>query len=890
MGDLASTCKDKLAYFRIKELKDVLIHLSLPKHGKKQELVDRILALLSDDQAQWHLGRGRKNAPSKEAVVKIVDDIYRKMQVHGPPDLVVSQSQLPVTTDFNRIIKAKKEQLGPDSGCLCGQSFVLGNVVKCDDCQVQQHMDCVLIPEKPAVGVRPEAPEHYYCQLCRLIRADPYWITIGNPLLPVRLITNDGMNVPQSVDRTFLLTRAERETVQRVEYDIQVWCMLLNDKVQFRMHWPQNADLQVNGIQVRVVPRPSTQLLGINGRDDGPVITTFCREGQNKIVLTSDDARPFCFGIRIAKRRTVDQVLNLVPKEVDGESFEDSLARVCRCLRGGNTADDADSDSDLEVVADFFPVSLRCPNSGSRIRTAGRFKPCAHMGSFDLQTFVELNQRSRKWQCPTCLKNYSVESLIIDRYFNRIASLVRNCSEDVTEIDVKPDGSWRVKGDVADIKLSLWHLPDGSLCELKQDTKPVAGDVKSETSKIGSRGNVGLNGLWEASKAVDINPSKPMSSSHTGIYRDGDYQSVSECSTQIGEMYRVDDRPQQQLEDADVIVLSDSDDDNVVTVSPPAAYSDVGGLGFAPISAPGVAESYQEGGVVGGLGLDLFNDNSDIFDITSWSAQPQPEQGFNFFGTDVLLGSHNSSDAAPSAYTLGCHAGSSDTSMVRDPSTCHEERNGHDNMSNGVQHVDDDEDEDWISLTLAAGGGNNEQSEAADTVSAQAQTAVEERRMEPADTLNPQAQMTVEERRMEPADVLNPQAQIAVEETRIEPADALNPQAQIAVEERTEPGDTLSPQEQVTVEERRTEPADIVNPQAQTAVEERRMEPADTVNRQAQIALEERRMEPSSDAEGSPPSLNDERRNKGNSKTRAEKIFSPPRQPRSVRPRLTTQQ
>jgi hypothetical protein len=28
--------QDKLAYFRIKELKDVLIHLALPKHGKKQ--------------------------------------------------------------------------------------------------------------------------------------------------------------------------------------------------------------------------------------------------------------------------------------------------------------------------------------------------------------------------------------------------------------------------------------------------------------------------------------------------------------------------------------------------------------------------------------------------------------------------------------------------------------------------------------------------------------------------------------------------------------------------------------------------------------------------------------------------------------------------------------
>lgn len=28
----------------------------------------------------------------------------------------------------------------------------------------------------------------------------------------------------------------------------QAWCMLLNDKVSFRMQWPQYADLQVNGV------------------------------------------------------------------------------------------------------------------------------------------------------------------------------------------------------------------------------------------------------------------------------------------------------------------------------------------------------------------------------------------------------------------------------------------------------------------------------------------------------------------------------------------------------------------------------------------------------------------------------------------------------------------
>ncbi|KAI3883318.1 hypothetical protein MKX03_000334 [Papaver bracteatum] len=184
--------------------------------------------------------------------------------------------------------------------------------------------------------------------------------------------------------------------VQKPEYDVQAWCMLLNDKFIFRMHWPQFSDLQVNGVPVRSINRPGSQLLGANGRDDGPAITTCTREGMNKISLTGCDARIFCLGVRIAKRRTVQQVLNLIPKELDGERFEDAHARVCRCIGGGNDAENADSDSDLEVVADSVTVNLRCPMSGSRIKIAGRFKPCIHMGCFDLETFVELNQRSRK--------------------------------------------------------------------------------------------------------------------------------------------------------------------------------------------------------------------------------------------------------------------------------------------------------------------------------------------------------------------------------------------------------------------------------------------------------------------------------------------------------------
>lgn len=82
-------------------------------------------------------------------------------------------------------------------------------------------------------------------------------------------------NPVQSIEKTFQITRADRDLLAKQEYDLQVvgslsdgfrlkkvllyslcfvlqtcqaWCMLLNDKVQFRMQWPQYADLQVNGM------------------------------------------------------------------------------------------------------------------------------------------------------------------------------------------------------------------------------------------------------------------------------------------------------------------------------------------------------------------------------------------------------------------------------------------------------------------------------------------------------------------------------------------------------------------------------------------------------------------------------------------------------------------
>lgn len=685
--DLVSSCRDKLAHFRIKELKDVLTQLGLAKQGKKQDLVDRILNLLSDENATH--GWGRK-VVSKETVAKVVDDTYRKMQNPGATDLASRSHSNP---DYNNNIINAREQRDDYSQkdnkvrCCCGSTLKNDSMIMCEEpkCRVWQHINCVIVPEKPLEGVQPELPQQFYCELCRINKADPFWVTLSHPLLPVKLMPSttapDGTIIIQNTDRTFQLARADRELLQRPDYDLQVWCLLLNDKVSFRMQWPQHADLQVNGVPVRTTNRPGSQLLGINGRDDGPVITTCSREGMNKISLTRTDARVFCFGIRIAKRRTVPQVLSLIPRESDGEVYEDALARVRRCIGGTAPTDNADSDSDLEVVAESVTVNLRCPMSGCRMKIAGRFKPCIHMGCFDLETFVELNQRSRKWQCPVCLKNYSLEHIIIDPYFNRITSLLRSCGEDVDEIDVKPDGSWRAKNE-RDTDLGRWHLPDGSLVSLPKSEVKSEPDLLKEIRQDGmSDGRPSLklgikknrNGFWEVSKPEDgrqpspINhvPDKfethvpnviPMSSSVSECYRNGEDPSVNQDGGGHFDLsvtnQEIDSVPWNTggattaLGDTDVIVLSDSEDDNgtMLPVYNNEPNNNTGNV-FSS-THHGIPQSFAEDtGLGNGLGF-FENGEGDDFATNLW-----PQTGLQLFSTDPV---------APDAFvdvpqnSLGC--------------------------------------------------------------------------------------------------------------------------------------------------------------------------------------------------------------------------------------------
>ncbi|KAJ6317521.1 hypothetical protein OIU76_013126 [Salix suchowensis] len=643
--DSMACCKGKLAYFRIKELKDILSLLGLPKQGKKQDLLDRVTGLLSDDEICSARGLARKKKIGKEAVVKIIDDAYRKMQITDSSDLA---AKAPNGFDIMSVKEEVEYFTSPGKmiRCPCGSSLPTEFMIQCIDskCQVQQHISCVIFTENPMdselVTIKKEHTLSWF------------WVTVAHLLFPVKLpssnISMDGNNTLQNVEATFQLTRSDQHRLQNCEYDVQAWCMLLNDKVLFRMQWPQHADLHVNGMPVRTLNRPGSQSLGASGRDDGALIKLCIEEGINRVSLSRRDSRVFCFGIRLVKRQTVEQVLNLIPK--DGEPFEDALARVCRCIGGGMGTTNEDSDSDLEVIAEAITVNLRCPISGSRMKIAGRFKPCVHMGCFDLETFVTVNQRSRKWQCPVCLKNYSLEDIVMDPYFNRITTMMSHCEDDITEIEVKPDGSWTAKTKVEIGDLGKWHFPDGSLCAF-MDEVTSCHEISRQIEKGDGSPEIGtksyLGGMMQGRKhQLAFCSSKNQSEGN--FVNHGQRTKTSRNTTRSGR-YEEDPSINQdysgQVEifprNADIIDLSDSDEENTNLVPPEIVCNTCPVDGsFSSLAAnPGIEGSYLED-----LALDAGADSCfDLFDrgvndveMSSWSYSSSTQAGahFQLFNTD----------------------------------------------------------------------------------------------------------------------------------------------------------------------------------------------------------------------------------------------------------------
>ena len=88
-------------------------------------------------------------------------------------------------------------------------------------------------------------------------------------------------------------------------------------------------------------------------------------------------------------------------------------------LQAGSLKGDP-NDSDDDMVLGSIEFTLRCPLTGSRIKTPARFAGVPGLTAFDLDAFVGMVKRSKKWQCPHSMRNLPVQDLMCDGYLSRI--------------------------------------------------------------------------------------------------------------------------------------------------------------------------------------------------------------------------------------------------------------------------------------------------------------------------------------------------------------------------------------------------------------------------------------------------------------------------------------
>lgn len=272
---------------------------------------------------------------------------------------------------------------------------------------------------------------------------------------------------------------------------------------------------------------------------------------------------------------------------------------------------------------------------------------------------------------------------------------MRTCGEDVTEIEVKPDGSWRVKpvkerrclGD-----LTHWHSPDGSLC-MQTDKEAISKSevIKQVKPECTLEGHTGLklgikknrNGIWEVSKPEDSSVNRRqdniennghiiMSSSITGSGRDGEDPSVNQegginfdFSTNNGiELdsvpLNIDQIQSAPVGDADVIILSDSEEEIEPIISSGPIYKSNGSnAGFTyEVPAQGIPDSYLGNsglGPDGGSCLEYFNNDDDDFGGPLPSDHGGPS--FKLFGSEADISDVN-------YYSLNADTASGSTSML----------------------------------------------------------------------------------------------------------------------------------------------------------------------------------------------------------------------------------
>lgn len=380
--------------FRVSELQVLLGYAGRNKTGRKTELLNRALQLVS---------RGA----SVPIQIKIRELYKRKAPVPGKgPD--------------GDTVGLKSEPSGYRGPLDFGASILSHE---------SSHSSASSIPHHPDV----------------IFKVLPFYDLITELMKPTSLAPR-GTSKFQETHFNFHLTPQQAQDIAmsrdfrpgaKFEYttQIQLRFCLLETSCEQDDHFPPSICVRVNG-KMAPLPNPiPTTKPGVEPKRPGrPVdITPLCRlsptmPNQVEISWASDFGRGYCVAINLVKKLSSDVLLQRL-KQFGSRHADHTRALIKEKLK---------HDPDSEIATTSLRVSLTCPLGKTRMTIPVRASTCTHLQCFDALTFLMMNEKKPTWVCPVCDKQCLYHKLFIDGLFTEIFRLT-----DSNEIQFSEDGNWK---------------------------------------------------------------------------------------------------------------------------------------------------------------------------------------------------------------------------------------------------------------------------------------------------------------------------------------------------------------------------------------------------------------------------------------------------------------
>ncbi|KAF9457450.1 PINIT domain-containing protein [Collybia nuda] len=538
----------------VDKLKQILTGLNeecgmhFPKSGKKQEIIDRIVATLDT----WRTTNLEDNWVKARAVVYQV----RNTGIYTPTRLPVNPAVLPTTSHAHNSYHLSGISKPPLFPGIAGTSTL-------------NRYDPYAPPRK-ATGSSTSIPPTSTGPKSSGIRFKE------SPFYQVDQAVSAVTECPESTgatDRrqqvvTFSLTNDQLAKLKLPgsQYQLRLFCtssIFYSPPNSFRtstipcpIEFPPTCEVRVNNVQL------TANLKGLKkkpGTAPPPDLGKYARltNVQNRVEMVYVNSqqpiqsKKYYLVVMLVEITTVDRLVS---------TLKSGSYRNCQDIRQKSYNL---SFHDDDIIAGPQKMSLKCPLSFMRINTPCRSSRCVHSQCFDATSWFSVMEQTTTWLCPVCERILDCKDLIIDGYFDEI---LKHSPENVEDVIVEADGEWHTSDNkYGSAQWKATHTPIAVTKPAILSRKPsvVAHPPSSSPSKLGpddlkEKTNVKDHEIFILdSDDEDEGQVKRELSPSFGSATSG-YQSFESSATSV---------PQSQSQTDDVIDLTLDSDDEAPVVS-----------------------------------------------------------------------------------------------------------------------------------------------------------------------------------------------------------------------------------------------------------------------------------------------------------------------------------